>query len=63
MTENITESFKKSCRHAVPCWIEDLFWMVIHWKNVHYVLDSKVESRSPHVLSTAQADAESSVTA
>lgn len=31
--------------------------------NVHYVLDSKVGSRSLHVLSTAQADAESSVTA
>lgn len=65
MTENIAlRALKKSCRHAAPCLTEaDLFWMVVHWKTVHYVLDSEVENRSLHVLSTAQAGAESSVTA
>lgn len=62
--KHCVESFIKSCRHAAPCLTEaDLLWMVVHWKTVHYVLDSEVENRSLHVLSTAQAGAESSVTA
>lgn len=38
----------------------DFFWMELHW---NCILCLEVGIRSLHVLSTAQADAESSVTA
>lgn len=36
------------------------FWFVTHWDNCTLCLDSEVEDSCLHVLSTAQADAESS---